>query len=86
MASLPAQRMVNLRLAPYIASKLTVFGALCLFQCTVLLVIVRYGTHLRADWLPTFGILFLASLVGTALGLVISAVAHTSRSRSRSCR
>jgi hypothetical protein len=40
--------------------------------------VVRYGTHLKADWLPMFGILFLASLVGTALGLAISAVARTS--------
>jgi ABC-type multidrug transport system ATPase subunit len=72
------ERMVNLELAPYIASKLTTLGALCLFQCTVLLMVVHYGAHLRADRLPMFGILVLASLAGTALGLAISAVARTS--------
>jgi ABC-type multidrug transport system ATPase subunit len=72
------ERMVNLKLLPYIASKLTTLGALCLFQCTILLVIVRFGSGLKGDWLPTFGILFLASSVGMALGLVISAGARTS--------
>ena len=72
------ERMVNLKLGPYIASKLTTLSALCLFQCTILLVIVHYGAGLKGDWFSTFGILFLASSVGVALGLVISAIARTS--------
>jgi ABC transport system ATP-binding/permease protein len=72
------ERMVNLKLGPYIASKLTALGTLCLFQCTVLLAIVHYGIGLKGDWPATFGILYLASGVGLALGLVISAVARTS--------
>ncbi len=70
--------MVNLRLGPYIASKLTTLGGLCLFQCAVLLVIVHLGAGLVGPWPPMFGILVLAAAVGTALGLAISAVARTS--------
>jgi ABC-type multidrug transport system ATPase subunit/pSer/pThr/pTyr-binding forkhead associated (FHA) protein len=72
------ERMVNLKLAPYIASKLTTLGALCLFQCAILLAFVRFGSGLKGDWLPTFGILILASSVGMAIGLVISAMTRTS--------
>ena len=72
------ERMVNLELTPYIASKLATLGALCLFQCAILLVIVRFGCGLKSDWLPTFWMLFLASSVGISIGLVISAIARTS--------
>jgi ABC-type multidrug transport system ATPase subunit len=72
------ERMVNLRLGPYIASKLTTMGGLCLFQCGVLLAIARPGAGLAADWRWMFAILVLASAVGTALGLAISAAARTS--------
>ena len=76
------ERMVNLKLASYVASKLTTLGALCLFQCAILLAIVRFGSGLKGDWLATFVILFLASSVGMALGLVISASVRTSKSPS----
>jgi ABC-type multidrug transport system ATPase subunit/pSer/pThr/pTyr-binding forkhead associated (FHA) protein len=72
------ERMVNLRLGPYITSKLATLGGLCLFQCAVLLVIVRQGIGLTAAWPSTFGILVLAAAVGMALGLAISAIARTS--------
>ena len=72
------ERMVNLRLGPYIGSKLTTLGGLCLFQCAGLLAIVHSGAGLLGRWPPMFGILILAAAVGTALGLAISAVARTS--------
>ena len=72
------ERMVNLRLGPYIAAKLTTLGGLCVFQCAVLLVIVHPGAGLAGRWPSMFGILVLAAAVGTALGLMISAVARTS--------
>jgi ABC-type multidrug transport system ATPase subunit len=72
------ERMVNLKLGPYITSKLTTLGTLCLFQCAVLLAVVHYGVGLKANGLLTFVILFLASTVGVALGLLISALARTS--------
>lgn len=72
------ERMVNLRLGPYIASKIAVLGALGSLQCAVLLAIVREGAGLAGPWPPMLGILALAAAVGTALGLLISAAARTS--------
>lgn len=72
------ERMVNLRLGPYIASKLTVLAGLGLYQCAVLLAIVRHGMDLVGDWPSMLGILVLAAAVGTALGLLMSALARTS--------
>jgi ABC-type multidrug transport system ATPase subunit/ABC-type multidrug transport system permease subunit len=72
------ERMVNLGLVPYLLSKFTVHGLLCLFQCLVLLVIVRWGIDLRGPFWPMFGVLALASMVGVAVGLTVSAVAKTS--------
>jgi ABC-type multidrug transport system ATPase subunit len=72
------ERMVNLGLLPYLLSKFAVHGVLCLFQCAVLLAVVRWGNGLKGPFLPMFGVLALASLVGVAVGLTISAVAKTS--------
>jgi ABC transport system ATP-binding/permease protein len=72
------ERMVNLRLGPYIASKLTALGGLGVLQCAVLLAIARHGAGLVGDWPSMLGILVLAAAVGTALGLLISALARSS--------
>jgi hypothetical protein len=71
------ERMVSLKLPSYVFSKMTVAAALCLFQCAVLLGIVTLMCGLKADFLQTLAILYLASLVGAALGLCISAIAPT---------
>jgi hypothetical protein len=72
------ERMVNLRLGPYIASKLTAMGALCLLQCAVLLGIAHRGAGLAGPWMAMYGLMVLAAAVGLALGLAISAAARTS--------
>jgi ABC-type multidrug transport system ATPase subunit/ABC-type multidrug transport system permease subunit len=72
------ERMVNLKIPSYVASKLTVLGGLCLAQCAVLLGIVKWGCGLRAPFWPMLGLLFLASLAGLGLGLTVSALAKTS--------
>lgn len=72
------ERMVGLKLGSYVVAKLTVLGGLCLLQCAVLLGIVQWGCSLKAPWPPLFGFLMLSSLVGVALGLVISAIARNS--------
>ena len=41
------ERMVNLKLGPYIASKLATLGGLCLFQCAILLAIAHFGIGLK---------------------------------------
>jgi hypothetical protein len=74
------ERMVNLKLPSYVFSKLAVLFALCVFQCTLLLGIVTAACGLQADFLQTLAMLITASLVGTALGLAISAKATTTES------
>ena len=72
------ERMVNLRISPYIGSKFTVLGGLCLVQCLVLLTIVHWGNQLEGPWLGMLVVLVLVSLVGLSIGLMISGVVRTS--------
>jgi ABC-type multidrug transport system ATPase subunit len=71
------ERMVNLKLIPYVASKFAVLGALCVIQCVVLLGIVHFGCGLKGNMVLTFFLMMLAAMVGVALGLLISAAAKT---------
>lgn len=72
------ERMVHLRIPWYIASKFTVLGGQCLVQCLILLGVVHWGSGLHGPWWPMFGLLLLASGVGLAIGLCISAIVKTS--------
>lgn len=72
------ERMFNLKIPSYVGAKLAVLGGLCLLQCSALLAIVYRGCDLRADWLPLLGVLVACALVGTVLGLVVSAFAPSS--------
>lgn len=72
------ERMVGLGIPSYIASKITVLALLCLFQCGVLLIVVGWLGSISASWLALYSSLFMASLVGVAIGLTISALARTS--------
>lgn len=74
------ERMVNLKLPSYVFSKVATLGIICLFQCVALLTIVYFLCKLSGSYLTLLGILFAASLVGTSLGLLISAVAPTTES------
>ena len=71
------ERMVSLKLPSYVFSKLTVAGALTLFQCSLLLGIVTVACHLQANFFESLAVLYLSSLVGSALGLCVSAMAPT---------
>lgn len=71
------ERMVNLTIPAYVASKFTVLAGLCIIQCAVLLLIIRAGCALKGPWLATFVLLLLAALVGVAVSLVISAASRT---------
>lgn len=75
------ERMVNLKIAPYLLSKLTVLGLFALLQAFLLLLVVG----LKVDY-PKTGIilppviemyitLFLATMASIGLGMLISAVA-----------
>jgi ABC-type multidrug transport system ATPase subunit/rRNA maturation endonuclease Nob1 len=72
------ERMVNLKIPSYIASKFTVLGGLCVIQCSIMLTIVYNWCHLQGPFVPMLAVLIVASLVALALGLITSAVARTS--------
>jgi ABC-type multidrug transport system ATPase subunit len=72
------ERMVNLKIPSYVASKFTVLGGLCVIQCAILFTIIYVGCGLKGPYYPMLALLTLASFVGLALGLIISAVARTS--------
>jgi ABC transport system ATP-binding/permease protein len=72
------ERMVNLKIPSYIASKFTVLGGLCVIQCSIMLTIVYNWCSLKGSFIAMLAVLILASVVALALGLITSAVARTS--------
>ncbi len=79
------ERMVNLGIFPYLASKLFVLGIIVFIQCFLLFVPLKFfdivglmpmpGTFLG---IPQFFIMLLTAVVGIALGLFISSIVKTS--------
>ena len=74
------ERMVTLKLVPYVLSKLAVLLALCAFQCGSMLAIVYLVCGLHSNFLYDFAVLLVASLIGAGLGLSISAISKTNES------
>ncbi len=71
------ERMVGLSILSYLCSKLTVLAAVAAAQTVMLLAIVAPGCGLVGSWWHAWLVLFAASLVGGAVGLVISASLST---------
>jgi ABC transport system ATP-binding/permease protein len=71
------ERMVNLKLPSYLFSKLTIAAVLNFVQCLLLLGIVTLACDLRGNFAVAFGVLYLSSLVGSSIGLCVSAMAST---------
>jgi ABC-type multidrug transport system ATPase subunit/ABC-type multidrug transport system permease subunit len=74
------ERMVTLKLLPYIFSKLAVLAALCIFQCGSMLAIVYLICGLHSNFFDDFLVLLIASMIGAGLGLSISALSKTTES------
>jgi hypothetical protein len=79
------ERMVNLRLTPYIGSKLFVLSLIVSFQCLLLfgtLKLLHVTTLMQVPGelagLPQLAVMVLTSMVGIGLGLFVSAVVKTS--------
>jgi ABC-type multidrug transport system ATPase subunit len=77
------ERLANLRIIPYVLSKIMVLTGLVVIQSILLLGIVTMKVHMPDAGIITsvgvemFVTTFLASLAGLALGLLISTVAST---------
>ena len=91
------ERMVNLRLGPYLASKFIVLMVLCLLQNLIMLGMLEIISPYRlqkvigpaqlepigGSWFKTFATLIVVSLAGVSLGLLLSAfVANPDRAAS----
>jgi ABC-type multidrug transport system ATPase subunit/pSer/pThr/pTyr-binding forkhead associated (FHA) protein/ABC-type multidrug transport system permease subunit len=74
------ERMVTLKLAPYVLSKFTVLFGLCAFQCGIMLAIVYLVCNLRSNFLEDFLVLIVSAMIGAGLGLAISALSKTTES------
>jgi ABC-type multidrug transport system ATPase subunit/pSer/pThr/pTyr-binding forkhead associated (FHA) protein len=77
------ERMVNLRLLPYVGSKLFVLALIVSFQCVLLFGSLKFlhytGLMNLPGWaIPQLVIILLTAMVGLALGLLISAIVKTS--------
>lgn len=68
------ERLVNLRIAPYITSKLTILGLLCLIQTFLFLGIIKLFLGLPSFLLSAL-VFYLISISSVLMGLTISAVA-----------
>jgi ABC-type multidrug transport system ATPase subunit len=71
------ERMVNLRILPYLLSKVVVLGALALVQCVAFLAILHEWFFIPGHLPLLLGAMMLSSLVGILMGLALSAVAGT---------
>jgi hypothetical protein len=71
------ERMVNLRILPYLASKVAILGALALVQCVLFLVILDLWFGIPGRFALLLGGMWLASLIGILLGLAVSALSAT---------
>ena len=77
------ERMVNLRLLPYVSSKLFVLALIVSFQCLLLFGSLKFlhyaGLMNLPGWaIPQLIIVLLTAMVGLALGLLVSAMVKTS--------
>lgn len=77
------ESMVNLKLMPYLTSKLVVLSGFALLQCALLLAVLSLGIQFPGNGIalpamPEFFItLFLSTMASISLGLLISAAAPT---------
>jgi ABC-type multidrug transport system ATPase subunit/pSer/pThr/pTyr-binding forkhead associated (FHA) protein len=73
------ERMVNLRIPPYLTSKVVVYAGFAMLSCILLLIIVSLGVQLPAKGLLTWGplemfiTLALTAIAGISIGLLLSA-------------
>ncbi len=71
------ERAVNLGIMPYLLSKLFPLAILCILQCLALMGIVSVLTSWSENFMARLGVLFLAGMAATTMGLAISTFVDT---------
>ncbi len=74
------ERVVGIGIFPYLLSKLAVLLPIGLVQMALLAGVLSMGGALRGHILPVMGLLTLLSAVGTATGLLLSAISRSAAS------
>ena len=72
------ERMVNLSIPAYVASKFSVLGLLCLIQCVALVGLTYVPLDFYGPPLAHLGLLWLCAMAGVGAGLLLSALVRTS--------
>jgi ABC-type multidrug transport system ATPase subunit/pSer/pThr/pTyr-binding forkhead associated (FHA) protein/ABC-type multidrug transport system permease subunit len=72
------ERMVVVKIVPYLASKWVVLGVFTVLQSLILLGIVHWFCELKGSWGTMFVFLLLNGLIGVGIGLFLSAISKTS--------
>lgn len=76
------ERMINLQVIPYVMSKFVILSLICFVQCAILLGIVVIGIKFPdngryAFYADLYCCIFLTSLTGVGMGLLVSSVVST---------
>ncbi len=71
------ERMIGVEVPAYVFSKVRILAMLGFVQCLTLILIVNYYIHLLGNKLVLFLTLYLCSLAGTTLGLLISSIMNS---------
>jgi ABC-type multidrug transport system ATPase subunit len=71
------ERMVNLKIPPYIFSKYAVLSFLCTLQCLIMEAILYPILDLEGNVFMIFFVSFISSLAGLSLGLFVSSITKT---------
>lgn len=73
------ERLVNLRIAPYLFSKIAVLTVICIFQTLIFLAIIKFSLDLPHFWFSALAF-FMITLTSVMMGLMISSIAATANS------
>jgi len=71
------ERMIGIEIPAYVFSKVRILAMLGFVQCLALILIVNYYIHLLGNKLLLFLTLYLCSLAGITLGLLISSIMNS---------
>jgi ABC-type multidrug transport system ATPase subunit len=71
------ERVVSLKVAPYVFSKIFILFLLCFIQCVILITGVAIFVHIEGSLMLMFVVIFTSCICGLTMGLCVSAMVST---------
>ena len=71
------ERLFGLKIAPYILSKFVILAFFSLLQVIILILLVDMGISLNIELPPLILVVYITSLMGIAIGLLISSIVNS---------